>query len=240
MQRDKLMNDDLFLQFCMKKYALIVAAGSGSRMGSEIPKQFMLLQGIPLFMHAAHVFLNMDENFEIILLIPQNLNHDLNVFLKNAIGSNPIKVVAGGHSRFETVKIGLQYIPNDSMVFIHDAVRPFINRLLIQSLSNTAKAHGCAIPAIDLTDSIRYVDEQKNVMVERKFYKAVQTPQVFLSKGIKEAYHAAPHSDFTDDASVYENNGSQIFLCEGLKENIKITFQEDFAWAEFRLSKKSE
>lgn len=240
MQRDKLKNDDLFLQICMKKYALIVAAGSGSRMGSEIPKQFMLLQGIPLFMHAAHVFLNMNDGFEIILLIPQNLNRELSVLLNNAIGSNPIKVVVGGRSRFESVKIGLQHIPNDAMVFIHDAVRPFINHSLVESLSKTAKTHGCAIPAIDLTDSIRYVDEQKNVMVERKLYKSVQTPQVFLSKGIKDAYHATTHSDFTDDASVYENNGNQIFFCEGLKENIKITFQEDFAWAEFRLSNKSE
>lgn len=220
----------------MKKYAIIVAAGSGSRMNSKIPKQFMSLHGKPLFIYALNVFLESDNDLQVILLIPENIKVDIHSLLKFAFDVNRIKAVIGGNSRFESVSNGLIHVPDDSVVFIHDAVRPFITASFIDYLYKTTLAHGCAIPVIDMSDSIRYVDSHKNFMVDRNLYKAVQTPQVFVSEKIKEAYKVAPHSNFTDDASVFESNNNSIFLCEGLKENIKITYPEDFNWAEYKLS----
>jgi 2-C-methyl-D-erythritol 4-phosphate cytidylyltransferase len=211
-----------------KKYALIVAGGSGKRMESGIPKQFLPLQEKPVLMHTIEAFHKI-QGIKIIVVLPSsNMEDWKKILLQYSFSINHI-LVEGGETRFHSVLNGLQKVENESIVAIHDGVRPIISSDIIQKSFDIASQKGNAIAAVKLKDSIRemtIIGSSKNV--NRNNYFLIQTPQTFQSSIIKDAYQKATHYNFTDDASVAEEiSGVKINLFEGDYRNIKITTPED-------------
>ncbi|MBK7690220.1 MAG: 2-C-methyl-D-erythritol 4-phosphate cytidylyltransferase [Bacteroidetes bacterium] len=218
----------------MKKYALIVAAGAGTRMQSEVPKQFLPLNGRPLFYYSVQTFLESFADIEIVLIFPKKYQYNESEMLQYFDDRSRIKIVRGGDTRFESVKNGLAEV-GEGIVFIHDAVRPFINKELLTDLLRVASDKGNAIPFTEVVDSLRFVDKEQNCSIDRSMYKAIQTPQVFNAQLIQSAFEQAYDPLFTDDASVLEKQGEKINLVAGLRENIKITQAIDLKIAEIIL-----
>lgn len=223
----------------MNKYAIVVAAGRGQRMQSALPKQFMLLNDKPLYTYAINCFLQYISNVQVLLILPENDPFDEDELLQYFDKKNQIKILTGGSTRFESVKKGLDALPNDGVVFIHDAVRPFITKSLLDELLNTAIEKGNAIPCIDVNDSMRKINDNGNHAVDRTQYKSIQTPQVFQLDLIKKAFQQASNTSFTDDASVLENLGVSIHLIQGNAENIKITRPIDLQIASVYLEQQA-
>lgn len=215
----------------MKKIALIVAGGSGSRMESDLPKQFIKLARKPILMHTIEAFFNCNVS-NIIVVLPKNQIEFWKELCSEFSFNLPHKIVAGGASRFESVQNGLVHCNNDDLVAIHDGVRPLINAEIINKSFEIADEKGNAVAAVRLKDSIRKVDLLGNKNVNRDGYFLIQTPQTFKCQLIKEAYQAQDHINFTDDASVLEANGHAIHLISGDYKNIKITTPEDLLVAE--------
>lgn len=218
----------------MKLFAIIVAGGSGSRMGSEIPKQFLLLQNKPVLMHTIEAFYNYNSNIEIILVLPDNQKDYWAKLCSEYSFNTKHKIVNGGNTRFQSVKNGLESISEteSALIAIHDGVRPLVNNNTIDNCFRIAQLNGNAIPFIPLNDSIRKVEGLISIHVNRDDYKAIQTPQVFHLQLIKKAYSQNYQEHFTDDASVLENIGESINLVNGNRENIKITTPIDLLFAE--------
>ncbi len=222
----------------MKKIALILAGGSGKRMMRDIPKQFIELSGRPVLMHTIEKFRHVCD--EIMLVLPATqfdywkklcLMHQFNI---------PHVLVEGGDNRIQSVSNGLSIVKNESLIAIHDGVRPFIEESLIINAFEIAAKHGNAVLSVKLKDSIREVNQGKSVAKDRQNYVLIQTPQTFKSTTIKEAYKKLISENnetslFTDDASVAEYYGEDINLVEGSYRNIKITIPEDLIIAEVLL-----
>lgn len=222
----------------MHKYAIIVAGGKGERMGNSTPKQFLLLKNKPILMHTIEKFKQAFPNIKIILALPKNqIDFWEELCFKYNFTSIPHQIVAGGKTRFESVKNALQFITQESIIAVHDGVRPLVSEQLIKSCFSTTEKHSNAVPAIDVTDSLRFVSKSdgSNKTVTRSCYKNVQTPQCFSSKILLQAYQQPYNKSFTDDASVVENINVKINLIDGCKSNIKITTKEDLALAEHLL-----
>lgn len=217
----------------MKKYALIVAGGSGSRMKSELPKQFIEIGGKPILMHTLSKFSNCDE---IVLVLPESQIEFWSQLCKKYNYELKHTIIKGGESRFQSVKKGLEKVDKNTLVTIHDGVRPFITSEIIENSFKTAQEKGNAIVGVDSKDSLRKISAKGNAHVYRSEYKIIQTPQTFNSSQIKEAYNQEEKSIFTDDASVLEALGESIHLIEGDYRNIKITSPEDLIIAEAYLS----
>ncbi len=220
----------------MKMYAIIVAAGSGTRMQTELPKQFLPLAGKPLYYYATQVFLQIFSDIEVILVVSRTCPFRHEELTDCFEGRRQVRVVTGGATRFESVKNGLAAIGDEGLVFIHDAVRPFISKNFLMQLQEEAMLYGNAIPCIEVQDSLRKVQGAENVTVRRDEYRAIQTPQVFDAKHIKQAYEQPFGEAFTDDASVLEAAGYKINLVGGLRENIKITTPADLKYAEWMVA----
>jgi 2-C-methyl-D-erythritol 4-phosphate cytidylyltransferase len=217
----------------MHQYVIIVAGGKGQRFESEIPKQFMRLKGLPILMHSIKAFINFDNSLEIIIALPENHFETWNTLCRNHHFKIPHQKVIGGETRFHSVKNALDAIKiNDGIVAVHDAVRPLVSNDTIKRCFDTARRKGSAVPVIPLYDSIRELKAPKSVPVDRNSFVLVQTPQVFKTKLLKEAYEQPYLSDFTDDAHVVEKTGAEIILVEGNRENIKITDKADLIIAE--------
>lgn len=211
----------------MQLYAIIVAGGSGKRMGADTPKQFIELAGRPVLMHTIERFREFNENIEIITVLPENqLRHWRDLQTKYSF-TVPQTLVKGGSARFYSVRNGLEFVTSPGLVAIHDGVRPFVSIETIRRCFETAGKAGCAVPVISPSESLRIVDENGNAPVDRKKVRIVQTPQVFDSELIKKAYSQKYHPDFTDDATVFELMGEKITLVDGNRENLKITTPED-------------
>lgn len=214
----------------MKHYAIIVAGGSGTRMGSDIPKQFLLLHSKPILMHTLEKF--HASNAELILV----LHADYHDYWKNLCVEFsfdvPHLLVQGGINRFESVKNGLKHIVQDSIIAIHDAVRPLVKIESILKAFEIAKERGNAVLAVPSKDSLRRVVDGTNSTVVRSEYFLIQTPQVFQYSTLKKAYEVEFKEEFTDDASVVERMAEKINLVEGDYSNIKITTKEDLMIAE--------
>lgn len=223
----------------MKKYAVIVAAGAGRRMQSDIPKQFMLLRNKPVFFYSVNTFLNTYDDIEIILVMPKQHQYQDDELLQHFEKKSQIKIITGGDTRYESVKNSLDEITEEGIVFIHDAVRPFINKLFLDELLAETIKKGNAVPYTDVNDSLRLVLEDTSTSVNRDQMKAIQTPQVFQASIIKRAYRHPFIETFTDDASVAESHGEKINLVKGLTENIKITRPLDFKYAELMMDEIS-
>ena len=208
----------------MQKVALIVAGGKGERMNADIPKQFLLLNGTPILMHTLKQFSHFEE---IVLVLPHS---QFNYWQELCITYNFTQkhtLVAGGTTRFYSVKNGLEKIDENSVIAIHDGVRPLISTKLIDSLITETKSGIGIIPIVPVKDSIRKVEGENSVHVDRSSLFKVQTPQCFLSADIKKAYTQEFSDTFTDDASVFEANGGEITTLLGEEKNLKITTKED-------------
>ncbi len=208
----------------MKKVALIVAGGKGVRMNSDIPKQFILLKGTPVLMRTIEKFSHLDE---IVLVLPKTQIEYWNTICEKYNFSLPHTSIEGGETRFHSVKNGLDRVDNNSLVAIHDGVRPIISTKLIDNLINETKNGIGVIPVVPVKNSIRKVDAEISTHVDRTDLYNVQTPQCFLSDDIKNAYIQEYSEKFTDDASVFENSGGNIKTIIGEERNLKITSEED-------------
>jgi 2-C-methyl-D-erythritol 4-phosphate cytidylyltransferase len=209
------------------KYAIIVAGGSGTRMNTEVPKQFMPVAGLPVLMHTLNTFHNHDKKISIICILPEN-DMDLWAELCEKYNFNtPLKIAKGGKTRFDSVRNGLDKIGDTGIVAVHDGVRPLIEPEIIAASYSIAALHGSAIAAVRLKESIREIDKDQTKTVDRSKFRLIQTPQTFKIPIIKKAYELATQTNFTDDASVVENAGYKISLFEGSYRNIKITTMED-------------
>ncbi len=216
----------------MKRGVVIVAGGSGSRMESSVPKQYLELKGKPVIVHTLDRFLQFDPNISIVVVLaPGHLEHWEKI--ARAYGFNTgIKVTQGGQSRFDSVANGLKHMEDGVLVGIHDAVRPLVNRDTLQRCYDTAAKSGSAIPVIDMEETIRMVtDDGRSVHMDRSKLKRVQTPQVFNLEMIRTAYQQASEKEYTDDASVFESLYGEVTLVEGNRENIKITTPTDLELA---------
>lgn len=220
----------------MKKFALIVAGGSGTRMGKETPKQFLEINGKPILMHTIEAYFNYDPDIEIIVVLPdKEFSYWNKLCIKHQFPIH-ISLAAGGENRFQSVKNGLNMISGDGIVFIHDGVRPLVSRQTITNCYQATLEKGNALPVVPPSESVRYSDGNTNTAVDRSKYFLVQTPQTFHVQQIKDAYLQADHENFTDDASVLEKQGIPIFLVDGNRENIKITWPQDLIIAATFLS----
>lgn len=215
----------------MKKFALIVAGGSGVRMKGSVPKQFLEINSRPVLMHTFDAFLKYDNQIEFILVLPKTLIDYWKSLCVNYKFLINYKLATGGETRFHSVKNGLDLIEEKGIVFIHDGVRPLVSTKTIQDCYKIAEEKGNALPVIPINESIRYSDAEENKTVDRKKYFLVQTPQTFKTELIKKAYQQDYSDLFTDDASVLESFGHKINLVDGNRENIKITYPEDLVVA---------
>ncbi|WP_321348150.1 2-C-methyl-D-erythritol 4-phosphate cytidylyltransferase [uncultured Draconibacterium sp.] len=210
-----------------KKFALIVAGGSGNRMESAVPKQYLEIEGKPILMYTFEAFRRFDPKIEFVLVLPKNQTAHWNQLCEKHTFKTKYKLAFGGENRFHSVKNGLEKIDEEGIVFIHDGVRPLVSEETIKHCFTEAKKSGNALPVVPPSESVRYSDKSGNKAVDRSNYFLVQTPQTFDVQSIKEAYKKAKHENFTDDASVLENAGHKINLVEGNRENIKITWPQD-------------
>ena len=214
------------------KIVLIVAGGKGERMNADIPKQFLEIQGKPILMHTLEVFNRFDAKMKLILVLP-SVQIDLwkELCVKHNFTLNH-EIIAGGQTRFQSVKNGLEAVKTPALVAVHDGVRPLVSIETIARCFESAEKFDAAIPVVDLVDSIRQVTENGSQSVDRNAFKLVQTPQVFDAELLLKAYEQEYTPLFTDDASVVEALGTKIHLVEGNRENIKITTEFDLKMAE--------
>lgn len=220
----------------MNNYAIIVAGGSGSRMHSSVPKQFLLLNGLPVLMHTINAFYNCLAQIHIIVVLPADSHQYWDELCAEHNFTVPHDLVSGGETRFHSVKNGLGSInDDDAIIAVHDAVRPLITCEIIDESYECAAKYGNAIVAIKSRDSVRQIKDNRSVSLLRDEIYLIQTPQTFQSAQLKEAYLQPYQANFTDDASVVEQTGVNINLISGSYQNIKITFPEDIAIAEFLL-----
>lgn len=218
-----------------KDYIIIVAGGKGQRMGSSVPKQFLLLCGKPVLMHTIEAFHSYSTSLEIILVLPEEQQTHWKELCEKYGFTTPHTVVSGGSTRFESSRNGISVIPDDAdgVVGIHDGVRPLVSAAVIDRCYESARENYAAIPVMPLTDTLRFVGESgcgRNVL--RSDYVIVQTPQVFDIALAKRAFSLPYKESFTDDASVVEDLGCQVSVVEGCRENIKLTTPFDMKVAE--------
>ncbi len=217
----------------MEKFAVIVAGGSGLRMGTDTPKQFLLLNGKPVLWHTLNKFLNAYEDLKCILVLPQEYiakGEEIKEMFK--VDANRIRITIGGATRFHSVKNGLKLVDENAIVFVHDGVRCLVEDIVIKRCYEQAVAIGSAIPAVAATDSTRIVDGVNNKVADRNNIRFIQTPQTFQANLLLEAFKQDFNDGFTDEATVVEAMGKPVFLCDGDYNNIKITRPIDLLVAE--------
>jgi 2-C-methyl-D-erythritol 4-phosphate cytidylyltransferase len=220
----------------MRNSVIIVAGGSGKRMGATLPKQFLEINGKALIFYTLDKFIDFDPGIEIILVINEGYLGYWEKAKFKADFDFPVRIASGGETRYHSVKSGLSLIEGELLVGIHDAVRPLVSVSTIQTVYATAEIFGSAIPCIPLKESVREVDDDSSRPLDRSQIQIVQTPQVFRS-GILIKSYSSPYSEsFTDDASVVEKAGYQIKLVQGDEYNLKITTPEDFEIAKMLLT----
>ncbi|MGF2413810.1 2-C-methyl-D-erythritol 4-phosphate cytidylyltransferase [Ferruginibacter sp.] len=216
----------------LKKIAVIVAGGTGTRMNNSIPKQFLLLKNKPVLFYTIDAFLKSYDDMQIILVLPEEHVAAGQEIIDAFFDYTRIKITIGGRTRFHSVQNGLSLIEEESIVFVHDAVRCLLTTDLIQRCYKSAIENGTAIPVIDSKDSVRIVTGEDNAAVERDRIKLVQTPQTFHSKILLPAFNIDFKDKFTDEATVVEAFGLKVNLLQGEENNIKITRPLDLVMAE--------
>lgn len=217
----------------MEKFAVIVAGGSGTRMGNSMPKQFLEVAGKPLLIHTIASFHEAYEDMAIIVVLPHaHLETGKSLIDQFFPSCSFIHITSGGVTRFESVKNGIQFASDESIVFVHDAVRSMVTPSLIQRCFAVAREKGSAIPVVPIKDSIRRVTTDGSVVLDREILRAVQTPQTFYAGELKKAFLQPYQSAFTDEATVVEYAGGKVELIEGEETNIKVTYPSDLLMAE--------
>lgn len=215
----------------MKRYAIIVAAGTGTRMHSSTPKQFLPLAAKPVLFHSVQAFFNFDKNTEIIIALSADYFSEWEKLCMQYDFTIPHKVVTGGETRFHSVQNALQLVNEKSIVAVHDAARPLVSVETISRSFQAAEKFGAAVPFVPLSDSIRFYNGLESRSLDRSKHVLIQTPQCFRSDVLISAYQKEHQPVFTDDASVVESSGFSIQLVEGNEENIKITTPRDLQFA---------
>jgi 2-C-methyl-D-erythritol 4-phosphate cytidylyltransferase len=216
----------------MIKYAIIVAGGTGSRMGSNLPKQFMLIRDKPVLYYSIKTFLDAYDDLEIILVLPAAFTDIGEEIIDAYFDKERIKIAIGGDTRFQSVKNGLKLVKDESIIFVHDAVRCLVSVNLIRRCYETAMQTGAAVPVIPSKDSVRILNDDGNGVIDRNKVMLVQTPQTFHSKILLPAFDIDYKDKFTDEATVVEAYGLRVSLAEGEETNIKITRPIDLIIAE--------
>ncbi|RMG68337.1 MAG: 2-C-methyl-D-erythritol 4-phosphate cytidylyltransferase [Bacteroidetes bacterium] len=234
----------------MQLAALIVAGGSGSRMGAGVPKQFLPLGGKPILVHTLRRFLAFDPGLLIVLVLSEDsFNHWQHLGPRHLSEDDlgRISLCPGGESRTQSVFMGLQRLaaqvrdPADCLVAIHDGVRPFATEALIAGTYRQTTPDEGAVACVPVKASLRrQAPYGKSQAVDRSQYLEVQTPQTFVLSQILAAYRQRPHDAFSDDASLFEAQGGRIRICEGSYDNIKITTPEDLFVGERILARQSK
>lgn len=220
-----------------KRGVIIVAGGSGKRMQSAIPKQFMLLGGMPVVARTINTFSEALPGAEIVVVLPEeHLAMWKNLAARFDVAVH--KCVAGGKERFHSVKAGIDALSdNVTSIAVHDGVRALISKKLIIRATLAVEDNEAVIPVINVVDSYRRVTADGSEIVPRSELRIVQTPQIFKSETLRRAYEQEFDASFTDDASVVEATGVNITLVEGEDNNIKLTTPEDMEWAEWFLQR---
>ncbi|WFB64889.1 2-C-methyl-D-erythritol 4-phosphate cytidylyltransferase [Sphingobacterium sp. WM] len=225
-------------------FVIIVAAGTGSRIGGNLPKQFLLLQEKPILMHTVEKFANSNCKPQIILVLSEQMIDYWKEICQNYKFNIPHHITIGGNSRFQSVKNGIEFIRNtqtltaDSKIAVHDAARPLVSSALIDNLFLTCnKNRPAVIPAVQSTNSVRLGNQENSHAVDRQTVWLVQTPQLFMADLLVEAYEQPEEDYFTDDASVVEKLSNNLYLLPGEYQNLKITFEEDLAIAQLLFNK---
>ena len=216
----------------MEKYAIIVAAGAGTRMGATVPKQFILVNNKPVLYYSIQAFLNAFADIQVILVLPVDYTDMGQEIIDAYFDNEKIRITAGGDTRFQSVKNGLQLVEGDSIIFVHDGVRCLLTENLIHRCYANAFETGTAIPVIASNDSVRIINEEGNDSIDRNKVMLVQTPQTFHSKILLPAFNIDYKEKFTDEATVVEAFGLKVTLVEGEENNIKITRPMDLLLAE--------
>ena len=223
----------------MKKTAIIVAGGTGQRMGTTLPKQFLAIEGKSILLHTIGQFVTAYTDINFIIVLPADYIQDGKALITSSGLSQSFQFVAGGDTRFQSVKNGLAQADPASIVFVHDAVRCLLTPDLIQRCYQQAVEKGSAIPAVSSTDTIRILEGNQHHVVDRANVMMIQTPQTFNAALLKKAFEQAYQPSFTDEANVLEASGKKVYLIEGEYENIKITRPLDLAIAEYILAKSA-
>ncbi len=222
-----------------KKYAIIVAGGSGVRMGSELPKQFIEINGLPILMHTINCFYSYNALIKLIIVLPQSQQNFWQQLIKLHNFNVQHVVATGGQTRFHSVKNGLEFVTGPGLIAVHDGVRPLVNHQTIERCFLAAQKSGAVVPVCHVSESLRMVTNNGSVAVNRDNYFTVQTPQVFDAQLLQKAYNTNFVNTFTDDASVVEAFGHKISMVDGNVENIKITRKIDLVIASTLLPKLS-
>ncbi len=220
----------------MDKYVILVAGGKGLRMGGDIPKQFVPVGGKPVLMRTIETFSKALSGVHIIVVLPVEHQEYWKHLCEEHAFSVPYQIADGGETRFHSTASGLACVPDDAegVVAVHDGVRPFVSREVIERCFDTAWDQGTAVPVIPVVETVRQIlPEGDSLTVDRNDYRLVQTPQTFRISLLKEAFRQPYRPFFTDDASVGEEMGYSIKLVEGNRENIKITTPSDLSYAEY-------
>lgn len=213
-------------------FTIIVAGGLGTRMGTEVPKQYLLLAGKPVLMHSISAFRLAAPAIQIVVVLPEGHQETWKNLCEKHQFNEPHTLVVGGNTRYQSVRNGLAALDGPGLAAIHDGVRPLIRPETIRRLFAEAAIYSNAIPAISAKDSLRWVDDQGSRVIDRNCVKLIQTPQVFELNKLKAAYVQEYEDAFTDDATVWEKAGNPVHLTDGDETNIKITRPEDLAVAE--------
>jgi 2-C-methyl-D-erythritol 4-phosphate cytidylyltransferase len=206
-------------------------------MGSVVPKQFLEIEGKSILLHTIDQFVNAFDDISLVVVLPEGYIEEGKKLLNNRT-KNPIQFIAGGETRFESVKNGLTAVKEKCIVFVHDAVRCLLTPALIQRCYQQAVENGSAIPAVSSTDTVRIMENETHHLFDREKVMLIQTPQTFQSEVILTAFNQAYQPNFTDEANVVEASGQPVFLVDGEFENIKITRPLDLAIATYVLTKR--
>jgi len=212
----------------LKKFAIIVAGGSGTRMQSEVPKQFLLVEDEPIIVKTIKRFWEADTNTEIIVVLPEKHFTHWESLVDTYPLISSVKTVYGGATRTDSVKAGLNAISDEGLVAIHDAVRPFVPVETINASFDSANKNGSGVAVVQMKDSLREIAaDNSSEARDRSKFVLVQTPQTFQVRLIKQVFAALEGQTFTDDATAFEAAGHPVYLVEGSYANIKITTPED-------------
>lgn len=230
-----------------KKYVIIMAAGSGTRMGAGRPKQFLELEGKAILQKTMEVFLNACPGISVITVLPQDF---IGYWREYCLENNfvcPQILVPGGITRFHSVRNALDRVPEGALVAVHDGVRPLLSEGLVRDMFEKAEEVPALIPVTPCVDTMKVLENKDGELVavpgakaDRSVLYGAQTPQIFHSEILKEAYAMPYDTSFTDDASVVEKYGKSLSYVVGERLNIKITTQDDLLLARAILSVKSQ
>ncbi len=223
-----------------KRSVVIVAGGTGSRMQSETPKQFLELLGKPVIIWTIEKFRTFDPKIKIILVLPESHLIIWHSITQKFPATSDVIITTGGATRYHSVMKGLEHVEPGEVVGVHDAVRPLVSVETLRRCYGDAERNGSAIPVIEAEDSLRTVNGVDSTILDRDIVKRVQTPQVFQAHKLLTAYENCLEQNHTDDASVFESYFGQLHLVEGNTENIKITFPSDMKIASALLSEEDQ